>query len=43
MGDDTFQVEADRLGNSNGVATINMTEAQISGMLHPGTSAPSTH
>ena len=35
MGADTFQVPADRLGSGDGVATINMTQAQISAMLHP--------
>jgi hypothetical protein len=35
MGTDTFQAPTDRLGVSNGAAMINMTQAQISGMLHP--------
>jgi hypothetical protein len=37
MGTETFQVPSDRLGNSNGVAEINMTQAQITAMLHPAT------
>jgi len=35
MGNDAFQVPADRLGAANGAATINMTQAQITSMLHP--------
>jgi hypothetical protein len=35
MGTDTFQVPSDRLGAADGAAEINMTQAQISGMLHP--------
>jgi len=35
MGTDTFQVPSDRLGAGDGAATINMTQAQITGMLHP--------
>jgi len=35
MGTDTFQVPSDRLGAANGAAEINMTQAQITGMLHP--------
>jgi hypothetical protein len=35
MGNDTFQVPGDRLGVSNGAATINLSQAQITGMIHP--------
>ena len=35
MGADTFQVPGDRLGVANGTVTINLTQAQISGMIHP--------
>jgi hypothetical protein len=35
MGNDTFQVPSDRLGADSNSATINMTQAQITGMLHP--------
>ncbi|HLY79414.1 MAG TPA: hypothetical protein VKQ70_08580 [Caulobacteraceae bacterium] len=35
MGNDTFQVPGDRLGVANGAATINLSQAQISGMIHP--------
>ena len=35
MGNDTFQVPGDRLGVSNGSATINLSQAQITGMIHP--------
>ena len=35
MGNDTFQVASDKLGATDGAATINMTQAQISSMLHP--------
>jgi hypothetical protein len=35
MGTDSFQVPSDRLGAANGAAEINMTQAQITGMLHP--------
>jgi len=35
MGNDTFQAPADRLGVTDGAATINMTQAQITTMLHP--------
>jgi len=34
MGTDSFQVATDRLGSANGAATINLTQAQISTMLH---------
>ncbi|HEY1425977.1 MAG TPA: hypothetical protein VGF50_04830 [Caulobacteraceae bacterium] len=33
MGDKSFQVQANRLGSANGAAEINMTKAQIDGML----------
>jgi hypothetical protein len=35
MGNDTFQAPADRLGVTDGAAEINMTQAQITAMLHP--------
>jgi len=35
MGSDTFQVPSDRLGASAGAATINLTQAQITTMIHP--------
>ncbi|HZZ87080.1 MAG TPA: hypothetical protein VFE13_01995 [Caulobacteraceae bacterium] len=35
MGSDTFQVSSDKLGVADGAATINLSQAQISGMLHP--------
>jgi hypothetical protein len=35
MGNDTFQVPGDRLGAGNGSATINLSQAQISTMIHP--------
>jgi len=35
MGNDSFQVSSDKLGVADGTATINLTQAQISGMLHP--------
>jgi hypothetical protein len=35
MGADTFQVPGDRLGVGNGSATINLSQAQIAGMIHP--------
>lgn len=35
MGADTFQVPSDRLGSTNGAATINLSQSQIAGMLHP--------
>jgi hypothetical protein len=34
MGSQSFQVAANRLGASNGAATINLTQAQISAMLN---------
>jgi hypothetical protein len=34
MGDQSFQVQTSRLGSANGAAEINMTKAQITGMLH---------
>jgi hypothetical protein len=34
MGDQSFQVQANRLGAANGAAEINMTKAQITAMLH---------
>jgi hypothetical protein len=34
MGADQFQVQTDKLGASAGVATINLTQAQIATMLH---------
>jgi hypothetical protein len=34
MGSDQFQVQTDKLGSSNGAATINLTQAQIATMLH---------
>lgn len=39
MGDQSFQVQANRLGSANGAAEINMTKAQISGMLKGGAAA----
>jgi hypothetical protein len=33
MGDQSFQVQANRLGSADGAAEINMTKAQIAGML----------
>ncbi|HEX3405772.1 MAG TPA: hypothetical protein VHS81_00935 [Caulobacteraceae bacterium] len=33
MGDQSFQVQASRLGAADGAAEINMTKAQIAGML----------
>jgi hypothetical protein len=33
MGDQSFQVQASKLGSENGAAEINMTKAQIAGML----------
>jgi hypothetical protein len=33
MGDQSFQVQASRLGSADGAAEINMTKAQIAGML----------
>jgi hypothetical protein len=35
MGNDTFQVPGDRLGVTEGSATINLSQAQITGMIHP--------
>ncbi len=35
MGNDTFQAPADRLGVANGAATINLSQSQITSMLHP--------
>lgn len=35
MGNDTFQVSSDKLGAAEGAATINLSQSQISGMLHP--------
>jgi hypothetical protein len=35
MGNDTFQVPGDRLGVANGAATINLSQSQIAGMIHP--------
>jgi hypothetical protein len=35
MGNDTFQVPSDRLGVGSGSATINLSQAQISTMIHP--------
>ena len=35
MGNDTFQAPADRLGATDGAAEINMTQAQITAMIHP--------
>jgi hypothetical protein len=35
MGNDTFQVSADKLGATASAATINMSQSQITGMLHP--------
>ena len=35
MGNDTFQVPGDRLGVTNGAATINLSQTQIAGMIHP--------
>jgi hypothetical protein len=34
MGDQSFQVAANRLGSAGGAATINLTQAQISAMLN---------
>jgi len=36
MGDQSFQVQANRLGSANGAAEINMSKAQIQGMLKGG-------
>jgi hypothetical protein len=43
MGSDQFQVATANLGQANGAATINLSQAQIAGMLHKGASgaAPS--
>jgi hypothetical protein len=38
MGSDTFQVQTDRLASDNGAAIINLTQAQINGMLYGGAS-----
>jgi len=35
MGNDTFQVPGDRLGVTEGSATINLSQAQIASMIHP--------
>ena len=35
MGNDTFQVPSDRLGAGSGSATINLSQTQIAGMIHP--------
>jgi len=35
MGNDTFQVPSDRLGAGSGSATINLSQSQIAGMIHP--------
>ena len=35
MGNDTFQVPGDRLGVTNGAAEINLSQAQITSMIHP--------
>ena len=35
MGNDTFQAPADRLGVTDGAATINLSQAQITTMIHP--------
>jgi hypothetical protein len=35
MGNDTFQVASDKLGAMNGSAEINLSQAQITSMLHP--------
>jgi hypothetical protein len=35
MGNDTFQAPVDRLGVANGAATINLSQSQIAGMIHP--------
>jgi hypothetical protein len=35
MGNDTFQAPSDRLGATDGAAEINMTQAQITAMIHP--------
>ncbi len=34
MGDQSFQVQSSKLGSADGAAEINMTKAQIAGMLH---------
>jgi len=36
MGDQSFQVKANLLGSADGAAEINMTKAQIAGMLKGG-------
>ena len=41
MGNDQFQVSVDKLGSSDGAATINLTQAQIASMLHGSSGAPS--
>jgi hypothetical protein len=35
MGNDTFQVASDKLGATDGAATINLSQTQITAMLHP--------
>jgi hypothetical protein len=43
MGDQSFQAPTDRLGSSNGQATINMSKAQLSSMIKgasPGAASP---
>jgi hypothetical protein len=43
MGDQSFQAPTDRLGSSNGQATINMSKAQLSSMIkgaNPGSASP---
>jgi hypothetical protein len=43
MGSKTFQVQADRLGNVNGAATINLSQSQIDSMLGASTEATGGH
>jgi hypothetical protein len=35
MGNDSFQVSSDKLGAGEGAATINLSQSQITAMLHP--------
>jgi hypothetical protein len=42
MGSDTFAVSTGNLGQANGAATINLTQAQINNMLHKGGAAGSS-
>jgi len=35
MGNDTFQVSSDKLGTTKDAATINLSQSQITSMIHP--------